>query len=89
LLTSVASGAVEKKAALSIIRRARDQADKVWHLLRELGDTDEDLALKTRFERTTKRLEQNGWDGQTASLYGQLTLALHALNVLLSESFYR
>jgi Fe-S-cluster containining protein len=89
LLKSVKAGAREAKAALSIIRSARDQADRVWRLLRELEDTDEDLPLKARFERTSKRLEQRGCDDRSASMYGELTLTLHALNLLLSESFYR
>src|SRR5436190_11327271 len=49
LLSAVQTGRTEKPAALQIIRTARKRADKVWRLLRELGDIDEELRLITRF----------------------------------------
>jgi len=88
LLSAVQTGRTEKPAALQIIRTARKRADKVWRLLRELGDIDEELPLITRFRRTKNRLEQTSLDKETANLYGELTLAVHALNCLLSSAFY-
>jgi Fe-S-cluster containining protein len=88
VLRGVRAGKTEKAAALEIIRTARRRADKVWRLLRELGDVDEELALSVRFRRTAKRLEQRSLDEQTADLYGELTLAVHDLNCLLSSAFY-
>jgi hypothetical protein len=89
LLQRVRSGKCQKPVALDLIRKTRERADKVWRLLRELGDTDEHLALKTRFERTARRMEASGCDDETALLYSELTLAVHDLNLVLSESFYR
>src|SRR5215510_12602141 len=45
LLKSVKAGQTKKDAALEIIRTAKKRADKVWRLLRELGDFDEEVAL--------------------------------------------
>ena len=88
LLKSVKSGKTERSAAIAIIRTARSRGDKVWRLLRELDDIDEELSLGSRFKRTTKRLEGLDLDDETAGRYGELTLAFHELNVLLSEAFY-
>jgi len=88
LLRSVRSGRTQKAEALEIIRSARRRADKVWRLLRELGDLDEERSLSVRFRRTAKRLEASQLDEHTAELYGELTLAVHDLNCLLSSAIY-
>ena len=88
LLHGLKAGRVEKPAALEIIRTARQRADKVWRLLRELGDVDEESALSVRFRHTAKRLESGRLDEETADRYGELTLAVHDLNCLLSSAFY-
>ena len=71
-----------------IVRTARRRAAKVNRLLRKLGDTDEQTALSVRFRRIQKRFEQDISDVDSAHLYGQLTLAVHDLHLLLGESFY-
>jgi uncharacterized protein len=88
LLKSVTAGRTGAAAALRIIRTARERADKVRSLLSDLGDTDELLPLSARFRRTGKRLQQGDLDEATADLYGQLTLAVHDLNLLLGDAFY-
>jgi hypothetical protein len=88
LLKSVKAGRTEPAAALGIIRTARDRADKVRRLLSALGDTDEQLSLSARFRRTGKRLTGRDLDEATADTYAELTLAVHDLNLLLSEAFY-
>jgi uncharacterized protein len=88
LLKSLHEGRTEGAVALRIVRTARRRVDKVKGLLRELGDADEQTALSIRFRRMKKRFEANGPDQQSAELFGQLTLAVHNLNILLSESFY-
>jgi uncharacterized protein len=88
LLKSVKAGRTPVTQSLRVIRDARQRADKVKRLLRELGDTDEQTALAARFRRTARRIERIGFDEKTADLYGQLTLAVHDLNFLLSEAFY-
>ena len=87
-LKSVKAGRREPAAALRVIRAARSRADKVRHLLNVLGDTDEQLPLSARFRRTGKRLKEHELDKQTADTYSQLTLAVHDLNLLLSDAFY-
>ncbi|HET7625709.1 MAG TPA: YkgJ family cysteine cluster protein [Verrucomicrobiae bacterium] len=88
LLKKVNAGELEISAALRIIRSARRRADKVKRLLRKLGDTDEHVALSARVRRTIRRAESNISNDKTAGLFGELTLANHALNILLSEKFY-
>ncbi|MGD0259941.1 MAG: YkgJ family cysteine cluster protein [Verrucomicrobiota bacterium] len=88
LLKSVQAGRTEPAPALRIIRTARDRADKVRRLLCALGDTDEQVPLSARFRRTGQRLKERDLDEETADLYAQLTLAVHDLNLLLSDAFY-
>ncbi len=88
LLKRVEAGETARPAALRVIRTARARADKVRRLLRELADTDEHLPLASRFRRTTRRVELLGIEEPLAKTYGDLTLALHDLNLLLSDAFY-
>jgi len=89
LLKNVMAARLSHEAALAIIRNAREKADSVRILLRRLGDKDEQLALAARFRRMTRKFESEELTEETAELYGQLTLAVHDLNSLLSEAFYR
>jgi Fe-S-cluster containining protein len=88
LLKSVKAGATAPAAALRTIRTARQRADKVTRLLQALGDSDEHFALSARFRRTARRLEAAERDTKTARLYSKLSLAMHELNLLLSQTFY-
>lgn len=88
LLQSVARGTTETPAALRVVRSTREGADKVRRLLRELGDHDEHTALSLRFQRTHRRLESLQLDDDTAEIFGQLTLAVHDLNLRLHRHFY-
>ena len=88
LLGSVKAGRLRPAAALGIIRDALEKTSKVRKLLQTLGDADEAAPLAARFRRTAKRLEAAAPDNQTAEVYGQLTLAFHDLNLLLSGAFY-
>lgn len=88
LLASVKTGATEHTAAVRTIRTAHQRADNVRRLLQTLGDCDEQVALSARFRRTTRRLESAGGDPKSASLYSELSLAMHELNLLLSQRFY-
>lgn len=88
LLKSAASGKTTRNEALKIITRAKQQAEVVRRLLIELGDHDEELALGARFRRMRRRLEKGQLDENTADLYGRLTLAVHELNLIVSQAFY-
>ena len=88
LFKKVAERQVELDAALRAIRRALRLADRVKQLLRELGDSDEALALARRFRRTKRRLEDRGADEASAACFAELSLAVHDLNLLLRREFY-
>jgi len=88
LFKAVLDDDMELAAALRIVQKTRRQADKVRRLLRALGDTDEHLALSLRFKRTRRRMESSPQDEQTAGDFGELSLAVHALNLLLAGRFY-
>ena len=88
LLKSVAAGETGMPAALRTIRETQKQAEKVRRLLRASGDLEESRALSLRFQRTKRRLESSVISEAAADTYGELTLAVHDLNLLLREKFY-
>ena len=88
LLKHVKAGRMKTDAALRVVGTARQRADIVRRLLRELGDHAEDVALSLRFRRMKRRLEANLPDEATAETFGRLTLTVHELNLLLSDAFY-
>jgi len=89
LLQGVLADRVGLPAARRRVRFAIRRVEKVKRLLAELGDTDESVALSLRFRRVKRRLEMSAADAATAERYGRLTLAMHDLNLLLGENFYR
>lgn len=88
LLKSVIAGRTAPADALRVIGTAQDRAEKVRGLLRTLGDRDEHVALSVRFRRTARRLQSAELNEDTAETYGRLTLAVHDLNLLVTEAFY-
>jgi len=88
LLKSVQAGRTRHAEALRIVATARERAEKVRGLLRELGDREEATALSVRFRRTTTRLKATELSEETAARYGELTLAVHDLNLLIGDAFY-
>lgn len=88
LLKSVKAGEIKTNEARKVIRSALKQAETVKSLLRQLGEIDETLALNKRFQRISRKVEQGPYDKDAAHTFGELTLAVHELNMLLSEKFY-
>jgi Fe-S-cluster containining protein len=88
LLQSAKAGRLEAAAALEIIHEAQRRAGKVRRLLRVLGNKDERYPLSASFQQVSSKIQKEELDEQTAELYGQLTLAVHDLNCLLSDAFY-
>ena len=88
LFKSAAVGETKVEAALRVIRDARKRAEKVKALLRELGDSEESLALSLRFKQSKRRFENSDVNESTADIFGRLTLAVHDLNLLLHDKFY-
>jgi hypothetical protein len=88
LLKDVKRGRMKAGDALKTIRKALKRVEAVKALLRALGDEDESIALGKRFHRIKRRLESGPLDAAHAEQFGELTLAMHDLNVLLSQAFY-
>ena len=88
LLKNAAAGRTTQSEALKIIDRAKERAEKVRQLLIELGDQDKELPLGARFHRMRQRIERGQLDETKADLYGRLTLAVHELNLIVSQAFY-
>jgi hypothetical protein len=88
LLKKVLAGRSESGTALRTIRKALRCVENVKRLLQLLGNTDDQTALSLRFQATRKRMERAELDKGTAATFGELTLAVHELNTLLSEQFY-
>lgn len=88
LLRGVRRREISAKEALRIVRRARRRVETINGLLRELGDSDGSSPLSARFRRVQRRVEASVVDAGTARVFGELTVAMHRLNRLLSERFY-
>jgi len=88
LLQSVKAGEVKISEARKVIRSALQRAGRVKTLLRKLGDSDESLALRKRFQRMRRTMERQPLSKEAAHAFSELTLAVHELNMILSERFY-
>jgi len=88
LLKSVKARRTDTAVAQRIIRDARQRVERVKRLLRDLGNAEEEVALSKRFRKVKHHIESHPLNEETAEKFGELTLAVHDLNVLLSEAFY-
>ena len=88
LLKSVKTGQAKPAEAIRTIQAALRRVKKVKRLLQQLGDADDTIALSKRFRRMKRKLESGPLERETAHIFGELTLAVHDLNVLTSERFY-
>lgn len=88
LLKAASAGHIEQAHALRLIRSARRRVATVMRLLRALGETNEHLPLRRRFQAISRRMESEAQDTDAAEQYSRLTLAMHQLNMLLAERFY-
>jgi hypothetical protein len=88
LFKNVQGGRIGPVAASRIIQAAKERAEKVRTLLRDLGNTDEEIALSLRFQRAAKRYEKAPLANGKAETYADLTLAVHDLNMLIRDAFY-
>lgn len=89
LLKNAQEGRVSAAEALRVIATARKQAALVQELLERLGDEDKSVALSKRFQAMRRRMESGSADPEKFDVFGELTMAVHELNVILSEQFYR
>lgn len=89
LLQNVQERRITEVAALSVIKDARKKAARVRELLEQLGDNDGHIALSKRFQAMRNRIENRGASDSDIEIFGLLTVAVHELNVILSERFYQ
>lgn len=84
----VKGGRTTLGSALRVVGQARRRADRIRRLLRELGDTDEHLALGERFHRTSERLESGQADPAANARFADLSLEVHRLKLQAHAKFY-
>jgi len=88
LLKRVKAGEVGMEAALKVIRNARRRLARVEGLLGAMGCEDPGSAVAVRFRRLAQRVATTPQEPAKAALFGDLTLAMHDLNLYLAEHFY-
>ena len=88
LFKNAEAGRTPPATALRLVRASRGRAEKVRGLLRALADKNEEVSLGIRFRRVARRLQRTELDEETAGTYGQLTLAVHNLNLMVGKAFY-
>ena len=89
LLKNAQEGRISEAEAVRVIKDTLKQAGRVQQLLNELGDSDSSVALSKRFQAMRRRIENGPASPEQIETFGALTVAVHELNVLLSERFYR
>ena len=82
------AGRIKFAVALRLVRQARQRADKIRRLLRELGDKDECRSLGERFFRMQCRMEEQATDEAAKHTFADLSLAVHRFKLLAYEKFY-
>ena len=87
LLQRAARGEVTESPALKLIQQARDQAERVRRILRELGDTDETVPLSRRYQRMMRQPIDLSADERIVDLRGELMLAVGELVGILESEF--
>jgi hypothetical protein len=88
VLKDLQAGRLASPAALRLVRQARQDADKIRGLLRQLGDDEEHRALNERFRRTKQRMEAGFADEATGNTFAELSLAMHYFGLLTHDKFY-
>ena len=89
LFAEAAGGRIKLATARGIVRKARRLTAEVDGLLHRLGDSSSDKPLQQRFRKIARRIESTNATPDELAVYGELTLAFHALNHLLGSRFYR
>jgi hypothetical protein len=88
LLKRLIAQEVKLTEALAIADEAKLKRAVVLGLLRKLGNMNEEQDLAARFRAIRRRLEQAPVNRRSAATFAELTLAMHELNLKLSEEFY-
>ena len=89
LLKNAQEGRVTESEAVRVIKDGQEKAARVQELLAQLGDKETTVALSKRFQSMRRKMENGPAAPEDIDTFGLLTVAVHELNVLLSERFYR
>jgi len=89
LLKKLNQKKIRRATATRIIGKVREVVEETERLLTRLGDEEDKTPLRARFQRLSKKLHMATLHPREAAVYAELTLAMHQLDVLLSEHFYR
>ncbi len=88
LLQRVQAGKTTSDAALKAIAEARTCADRVRHLVRQLGHNDERMPLNRRYSAIMSQpLDLASDDDETTERRSELMLAVHKLTRVLKREF--
>jgi Fe-S-cluster containining protein len=88
LLKKLTRGEIRRPAAKRIVGETRKAVEEIERLLAGLGDDGVKMPLRIRFQKLSKKLQRTGMQPREAETYGELTLAMHQLDCMLSEQFY-
>jgi hypothetical protein len=89
LYKGIQSGEVSSDQAFKTVKQARGAVAEVERLLRQLGDEDCNRPLRIRCRRQMRMAEKQAPTGGGKEAIADLSLAMHRLNTILSENFYR
>ena len=89
LLKRVQAGELETKTALKTIAEAKRQVEKVRHLLHQLGQNDEQLALIKRYAHAMREPVDLSGPEDAVELRGELMLAVADLMQTLQRDFLK
>ena len=87
VLKRAQAGEITDAQALKTIRRTHRLAQRVRRILRQLGDTDETVALSRRYQRMMRQPIDLSADERLADLRGELLLAVTDLAGALERNF--
>jgi Fe-S-cluster containining protein len=80
-------GEINETGALKLIKKARQKAERVRHILRQLGDTDESEPLTRRYQRMMQQPIDLSAEQQLVDLRGELMQAVGELVGMLEGEF--
>jgi len=88
LLKQAVAGAIALPQAVRVIRETLARAQRVSALLEALGNHRSDRSLARRFRALQRALPRRALTEDSASLFADLTLQVHDLNLSLRRHFY-
>lgn len=87
LLQRTLTGEVKERAALNLIREAKQRIQRVQSILRKLGEVDESVPLSRRYQRVMRQPVDLSGPEHIVELRGQLLTAVADLASVLERDF--